>query len=274
MHRFLSRHLLAVSLLIALGTLDAAITPESISAAFGDRNGAFVLIDCSSGDTLVHDEVIANTPHGPCSTFKIWNSLIASEEGLLADPDAPFWKWDGETRNFPGWNANQTWRSAFRTSCVPAFQDLARKIGPSRMQSWLDKIGYGNRDICGRPDAFWLPRAGQRTILISPVEQARLICRLLSGDIPASPRTLSLLKEGMLLDSRADGTLYGKTGSGLRNASKAPSSATDFDMGWLVGFSTANGTPKAYACLVLGPDLSGKDARHIVETIFKSSDPY
>lgn len=261
------RPVLAAWILLA-STIHAAITPASVSEAFGDTQGAFVLIDCDTGDTLVHNDPLANTPHGPCSTFKIWNSLIASEEGILTHPDAPFWKWDGVQRDFPGWNADQTWRSAFRASCVPAFQHLARNIGPGRMQSWLDKIGYGNRDLCDRPDAFWLPRQGQRTILITPVEQARLLRRLLNGDIPVSSGTLDLLKEGMLLSSSDNGALYGKTGSGLRNANHAPASSGDFDMGWLVGFTEQNGSTQTYACLVLGPGLSGKDARRIVETIF------
>lgn len=251
--------------------LHAAPTHEAISQAFAGTDGAFVLIGDPTGDPFIYNKPTAITPHGPCSTFKIWNSLIALEEGLLESADAPFWKWDGVERDFPGWNSDQTWRSAFRASCVPAFQDLARRIGPARMQSWLNTIGYGNRDMADRPDGFWLPRAGQRTILISPLEQARLVRRLLDGDIPASRRSLDILKDGMLLEHTPKGTLHGKTGSGLRSAVDGPASANDFDMGWLVGFITHDGKNHAYACLVHGPGRSGKDAKHIVETIFKSA---
>jgi hypothetical protein len=34
-----------------------------------------------------------------------------------------------------------TLKEAFQASCVPAFQNLARTIGPVKMQGWLDKIG-------------------------------------------------------------------------------------------------------------------------------------
>lgn len=62
--------------------------------------------------------------------------------------------------------------------CVPAFQALARQIGPERMQSWIAKLGYGDRDTSAGIDVFWLPAKGRNTILISPVEQAQLMHRL------------------------------------------------------------------------------------------------
>lgn len=249
----------------------AGVTQEDIRAAFGDVDGAFVLRDCATGEEVVFAEKTADTAFGPCSTFKIWNSLIGLEEGIITDPDAPFWKWDGEERNFPGWNKDQTWRSAFAVSCVPAFQDLARKIGAERMQSWLDKLGYGNRDMAGRPDAFWLPRAGQKTIMITPREQAAMICRLINGKLPVKTGSVAKLTDVMKLDATGKGTLYGKTGSGLRGGADGPASGIDFDMGWLVGFIDSGGKKYAYACLVLGDGLMGKDARRIAEAVFTSS---
>ena len=37
--------------------------------------------------------------------------------------------------------------SATRESVVWYFQELAARIGPERMQEYIDKIGYGNKDI-------------------------------------------------------------------------------------------------------------------------------
>jgi beta-lactamase class D len=64
--------------------------------------------------------------------------------------------------------------------------------------------------------------------------------------------------------------LHGKTGSGLRGAADGPSSDADFDMGWLVGFVESGGRKQAYACLVLGPGLRGKDARRATEDILRA----
>lgn len=251
------------------GSVMAGVTQEDIRAAFGGVDGAFVLRDCSTGGEVVFAEKTADTAFGPCSTFKIWNSLIGLEEGVITDPGAPFWKWDGEKRSFPGWNQDQTWRSAFAVSCVPAFQDLARKIGAERMQSWLDKLGYGNRDMAGRPDAFWLPRPGEKTIMITPREQAEMICRMVNGKLPVKAESVAKLKDVMKIEATERGTFYGKTGSGLRGGAGAPKSDVDFDMGWWVGFIESGGKTYSYACLVLGDGLMGKDARRITEVVFK-----
>jgi beta-lactamase class D len=197
--------------------------------------------------------------------------LIGLEEGVIAAPEAAFWTWDGEERDFPGWNEDQTWRSAFAVSCVPAFQELARKIGEVRMQVWLEKLDYGNKDQCGRPDAFWLPRAEQKTIMISPRQQAELVCRMINGELPVKAESVALLTDVMKLESTERGTLYGKTGSGLRGAADGPVSDVDFDMGWLVGFVESGGKKYAYACLVLGPGLRSKDARRVVDGVLRSA---
>lgn len=249
----------------------AEVMEERMRAAFGDLEGAFVLRDCATGQETVFAAEIADTAFGPCSTFKIWNSLIGVEEGLIAEPDEAFWKWDGEERSFAAWNADQTWPSAFQSSCVPAFQELARQIGPERMQSWLEKLGYGNRDMAGRPDAFWLPRAGQSTIMITPREQARMICRMIGGELPVKADSVAKVTKVMKLTETDRGTLYGKTGSGLRGGADGPKSDVDFDMGWLVGFVESGGKKYAYACLVLGDGLTGKDARRVVEAVHGSA---
>lgn len=239
--------------------------------AFGKWDGAFVLRDCATGEETVYNAEAADTAFGPCSTFKIWNSLIGLEEGILTDPDAPFWIWDGEERSFAAWNQDQTWRSAFAVSCVPAFQELARKIGPERMQAWLEKLDYGNKDQCGRPDGFWLPRAGHKTIMITPREQARMVCRMIKGNLQVKAESVAKLTEVMKLAETERGTLYGKTGSGLRGGEAGPKSESDFDMGWLVGFVESGGKRYAYACLVLGEGLTGKDARQVTEAILGSA---
>lgn len=246
-----------------------AFSEPSVREAVGGTEAALVVVDCESSQAYRYNPALAAQGFGPCSTFKIYNSLIGLEEGLISGPSMPFYKWDGQQRPFEAWNRDLTFKEAFQASCVPAFQELARKIGPVRMQRWLDKLGYGNRDLSGRPDAFWLPRAGQKTILISPDAQAELIRRLVVGDFGARESTYEVLWEVMRLEASERGVLYGKTGSGLRSSADGPTSG--FDMGWLVGF-LQNGTRKyAYACLVLGEGRSGKDAKRIVSDVFRKN---
>jgi beta-lactamase class D len=259
--------LFPVAMLAVASGACAQIAQDNLRGAFGAVDGAFVLRDCTTGEETVVGLQTADTTFGPCSTFKIWNSLIGLEEGLITEPDAAFWTWDGEERSFAAWNQDQTWRSAFAASCVPAFQELARTIGPERMQSWLEKLDYGNKDQCGRPDAFWLPRAGQKTIMITPREQARMVCRLINGELPVRAESVAKLTDVMKLAESERGTLYGKTGSGLRERPDGPRSEADFDMGWLVGFVESGGKKYAYACLALGDGLTGKDARRVTESV-------
>ncbi|MFP9052255.1 penicillin-binding transpeptidase domain-containing protein, partial [Enterococcus faecalis] len=44
---------------------------------------------------------------------------------------------------------------------------LARDIGEERMKTWLHTLSYGNEDISGGIDQFWL----QSSLTISPLEQ-------------------------------------------------------------------------------------------------------
>ena len=75
---------------------------------------------------------IGNTGHLPASTFKIPNSIIALETGLIED-DSTLIKWDGDERRLPAWEQDLVFRDAFHYSCVPCYQEIARKIGEKRM---------------------------------------------------------------------------------------------------------------------------------------------
>ncbi|MFM8810091.1 MAG: penicillin-binding transpeptidase domain-containing protein [Chthoniobacterales bacterium] len=248
-----------------------SLNTKAVEEAFKGKQAVIVVTDTLTGETYVSDPALGREPFGPCSTFKIWNTLIGLELGILKNSDDAFWKWDGEKRSFPDWNRDLTLREAFQASCVPAFQGLAREIGPKRMQEWLDKLGYGNKDMCDRPDSFWLPRAGQPNILITPEEQAALLNKLITGKLPVKKETVETLLNIMRIESSARSTLYGKTGSGLRAAKDGPSADNDFDMGWLVGILDCGGHKYSYACLVLGAGLGGKDAKAAVQKIFRDS---
>src|ERR1700756_3631071 len=70
----------------------------------------------------------------PASTFKIPNSLIALETGVVQDPDKDLFPWDGVKRPIEAWNKDHTLRSAIAVSAVPVYQEIARRIGPERME--------------------------------------------------------------------------------------------------------------------------------------------
>ena len=232
-----------------------------LAKTFGGSDGALVIIDCSTGETQRQNPALCAAKLPPCSTFKIWNTAIGLETGLLTSADQPFYEWDGVKRSIDAWNHDLTLRQAYTASCVPAYQSLARRIGSERMNEWLLKLGYGNRNTASGSDVFWLPSPDRTALLISADEQARLLRQLANGDVPFSPNTLAILKDIMVAKSTSRGMLLGKTGTG--GAGKATPA-----VGWFVGYIISNKTMIAFACVLVGNGATGKDARHAVEKFF------
>jgi beta-lactamase class D len=252
-------------MLVVVFTVSArgSLMPQRVvEQAFAGRDGSLVLIECKSGETAVFRPEVAAVRIAPCSTFKIWNALCGLELGIVDRPEQPFYVWDGMERSVAAWNRNLTLKDAFAVSCVPAFQGLAQTIGSERMRAWLDTIQYGDQDISAGIDVFWLPASGRKTVLISPEEQAALIRRLVQGELPISEKSVSALREMMLVKRTAKGTLFGKTGSGANDSGV-------YVLGWYVGYVESGGTVYAYACVVRGSNAMGKDARAIVESVLE-----
>ncbi len=237
--------------------------PENVVRnAFAGREGAFVVIDCSSGTVRDFRPNASARRLAPCSTFKIWNTLIGLESGILTSADEAFYKWDEQKRSISSWNRDLTLKEAFQASCVPAFQVLARQIGPERMQSWIEKIEYGDRDTSAGIEVFWLPARGRKTILISPREQAQLMHDLVSGKLPFSKTSLAVLREMMTIRTTDNGVLFGKTGSGTDDRGT-------YVLGWFVGYVESNGKTYSFSCTAEGENIMSKDARAIVETVLE-----
>jgi len=170
-----------------------------------------------TGVVLVHDLTLRSYAAGhaeradrrliPASTFKIFNALVALETGVIADQHAVI-EWDGVTRKRSKLNQDLELKEAFRLSALPHFQELARRVGAARMQQFIDRVGYGNRDISGGIDSFWLD-GGMK---ISPREQVDLLARLVREELPFSSRSMAIVKEMMVSEQAAAHTLYSKTG--------------------------------------------------------------
>ena len=229
-----------------------------------DYKTALVIYNRYSGDVITADPVLGARRLPPCSTFKIYNTLIGLELGLVKDPDDPWYKWDGIHRDIEGWNKDLTLREAFRASAVPAYQILARKIGSERMKKYINEIDYGTKDISAGVDTFWLPREGRVSIIISADEQVSLLNELLDGKLPFSEKNIAILRDIMQVEKTEKGTLYGKTGSG-----KGPDGK--WKLGWFVGFLESGGRTYVFACNITdGENPWSKNARAIVENVFKS----
>ena len=225
---------------------DARLTERPVSTrpelgrAFDEERirGGIALFDSATGELFASDPELAKKPFHPASTFKIAHSLIALELGVLDNPDSPM-AWDGQYSKVEAWNRDHTLRTAMQASCLPCFQRVARTIGPERMQNWLGRLDYGNRDISGPIDSFWLT-GGLR---ITAVEQLDFLRRLDTGKLPVSPRTLDIVRDVIALDVRESHVLYGKTGL-------VGPPEVDAEVGWFVGFVAFEKRSVYFATLV------------------------
>ena len=231
-------------------------TPSSeqadLSRFFTNAEGTFVLLDGQTGRTVRHNPERARQRFIPASTFKIPNSLIALETNVASGPEFPL-PWDPEVAPpqpwwRDSWKRDQTLRTAFRESVVWYYQELARRIGPERMQTYVQRFGYGNRDLSGGIDQFWL-RGGLR---ISPDEQVEFLRRFFHGELGVSPRSTQIVKDILLVEQTPEYKLSGKSGTTMVDGHE------DRELAWFVGYVERGNQVHFYALNMEG-DSVGED---------------
>ncbi|ASC71929.1 Beta-lactamase OXA-5 [Halomicronema hongdechloris C2206] len=171
--------------------------------------GSIIIYDLNLNQTYQHNSERNSTPYLPGSTFKILNSLISLEAGVI-DNDLAILTWDGVERIVPAWNRDLNMRTAFPLSAVWFYQVLARRVGHDRMQQSVAEAGYGNQDIGSAEDidTFWLTGDLRTT----PEEQIDFLRRLYNDDVPFSEDVIALGKDIMIVEQTPDYTIRAKTG--------------------------------------------------------------
>lgn len=220
--------------------------------AFEGREGCFLLQEGGATRPLERVGTLCAERVSPCSTFKIPNSLIGLETGVLADESAAL-PWDGVKRSRPEWNRDHTLASAIKVSAVWYYQELARRVGTERMQELVSAIPYGNADISSGIDTFWL----DASIRISPDEQVAFLERLRVSQLPFSERSQRIVRDILVQESRGPIAYRGKTGSCGVDGAK--------DHGWWVGWVEKDGKATVFATLVRGNEAFGPVARRLTE---------
>lgn len=202
-------------------------------------DGTFVLYDLKRKKYVRYNSARARRKFLPLSTFKIPNSLIALETGFAADENHVF-KWSGEKYDIDAWNKDLTFREALQASCVPCYQQIARAVGEQRMKEFLGKFKYGNRNMAGGIDRFWL----DGNLRISADEQIEFLKRFYTNKLSVSTRSIETVKKMLILEKQPDYVLSGKTGLQL-GLSKlgAPKLSIPVSpkLGWFVGYLERNG---------------------------------
>lgn len=192
-----------------------------------DVKGSILMYDLKEDKYYSNDFDWAKKGYLPASTFKIPNSMIALETGVVEN-DSTLFKWNGEERRLRIWEQDMIFKEAFHLSCVPCYQEVARKIGVKRMNEYLDKLDYGNMKVDSTNiDRFWLEGESK----INQYQQIAFLKRFYNAELQISQRTEAIMKKMMVIEEVDHYTISGKTGWSIRNGN---------NNGWFVGFVETN----------------------------------
>ena len=224
-------------------TVNKAKDDPSLKKYFDENkvDGCFTLLDNASGQVTVYNMGLDTQRFSPASTFKIVNSLIGLQTGVITN-DTMQIKWDGVKRQREECNKDMGMTEAFKMSCVPYYQEVARRIGKDTMQRWIDSLGYGNKKIDGPIDSFWL----NNTLKISPDEQLGLVKRLYFDQLPFRKSAQQILRNVMLQEDNTAYKLSYKTGWGFAENGNG--------IGWMVGWIEENRHVYFFVTFVKAPD--------------------
>jgi len=204
-------------------------------------DGCFSLFNNTTGAVTVCNINLDTQRFLPASTFKIVNALIGIETGRITDEKMVI-PWDGVQRWNKDWNQDLTMEQAFKLSAVPYFQEVARRIGRDTMQQWIDTLKYGNMNISGPIDSFWL----NNTLKISPDEQLGLVKKLYFDQLPFQKRSQQVVRDVMLMENNTQYKFSYKTGTGYDEEQNL--------MGWMVGWIEENRHVYFFVTLIKTPD--------------------
>ena len=203
---------------------------------FKDYNvtGSITIYDLDKDLWIYSDENDSKIGTLPASTFKIINSLIALETGIIKD-EKQLIKWVGiqnvDTVRYgyrPDIYKNMSLAEAFDKSAVWVHLEIAKRVGREKYKSYLKRCDYGNQDFSEPGTDFWNFGAFK----ISPVEQINFLKKLYEGTLPFSKRTISIVKKIMVTEVGANYVIRAKTGMGI---------LADQSIGWWVGYVETKG---------------------------------
>jgi len=253
--------LVALALIVGCAGRSPAVAPPAApapAAAPLDVKGALARAAAPLGLPADATCLVVATPDGavvasapacaaerlrPASTFKIVNTLIGADVGLITSAESilPYdpVRYPPEQVGNPAWTHDQSVRDALAVSAVPLYRRLAIDIGAARMQAHLDALAYGNRSIEGGLDRFWLDGG----LAVSAAEQVALVRGLLAGTLPVSAAAMAVVREALPRETIGAATIHWKTG-------------TDDGAGWiawLVGWVDGVDGARPFACWLREP---------------------
>lgn len=227
----------------------ALLSASSVSAA----PVCTLIVDLATNEVLVRSGDGCDTPNSPASTFKLPLALMGFDSGILTGAHDPAWPYKDEYDT-----PNEQWRKTvdptmwLEESIVWFSQVLTRSMGTQTFQAYVDKMGYGNRDLSGQPGRnngltnAWL----SSSLKISPSAQTTFLRRLLRRELPVSAsaieRTIAIAPT---FQGEGGWTVCGKTGSGFQLRVDG-SRNTEQQFGWFIGWARKGDRNVVFAHLI------------------------
>jgi bla regulator protein BlaR1 len=196
---------------------------EDLSSYFKGYKGSFVLYDHSKNQYQIYNREMSEQRISPDSTYKIYSALFALESNVISTNNNEQ-VWDGKIYPYSEWNQNQNLATALSRSVNWYFQNTDREVGRRQLQDYFHKIKYGNENLSGNLDSYWM----ESSLKISPIEQVQLLYQLEENQWDFKAENIKAVKKAILIDVQKNGRLYGKTGTGMINGKNVN--------GWFIGF--------------------------------------
>ena len=214
----------------------------NLTDKFQGFNGTAVFFNPATEKYYIHNMDIAKKESSPCSTFKIFATYVGLMTGNI-DYEHSTRIWNGTKYWYDAWNQDVDLDFAFKNSCVWYYRHVINDIGKESMQSYIDQLGYGNKDISDWAGVqntnetlldlkgFWI----ESSLKISPIEQTQVLNRIFNTlKANHNDKLTAQMKHVMLADTdkAVDLNIYGKTGFGRVNGENTDA--------WYVGMYEVN----------------------------------
>lgn len=245
-----------------LAVLAALLFAPAAHAGAAEPLACTILLDARDGTTLAH-EGRCDVRITPASTFKIAIALMGYDSGVLADEHHPVLPFR------PGY---VDWRDAWRAPTDPArwiresvvwySQQTVKKLGTARWQAYVDRFGYGNRDLSDTRHRAEFAADGlslawvNSSLQISGDEQAAFLRKVVNRELAVSQQAYDVTARLLKVDAAPNGwEVHGKTGTAPVRLANGRADR-DNNIGWFVGWTVRDGRKLVFARLMQHPVTS------------------
>jgi len=251
---------------------DINLEEVDYSEYFNGLEGTAVFFNAGERTYYIYNRELAELPTSPCSTFKIISGLMGLESGVI-DASNSTRQWSGIHYPVAAWNNDLDFIQAFRDTAIWYFREVIDLMGEGYVQSILDNLNYGNRDISqweGSLNNIMFPALRdsrelngfwhESSLEISPMQLVDVLYRIFEERDIFSQDSLNVMKEAMYTENNDSSiTIYGKTGSGITDE--------DWVNAWFAGMFEDNGNTTYFAIRINQPDARGAQSREVAINI-------